>query len=174
MDLSKTKMDPCIEPSDSAVQPAPTATIAGSSGLETNQFFDITALIQEVHETRHYENNRSSFVVRMHDGSLDLDTQKVKAMPLTVYFDTAPSNAGPTSAGQPVSGESMKAFAEEQLMKAFAEEQLQSKTAVTFFCISGGRDEQGKFSLRSTRQTALAKGVAIQLTEPTGRRNSGF
>ena len=52
VDLSKTKMDPCIEP------PAPTATIAGSSGFDTNQFFDVTALIQEVHETHHYENKR--------------------------------------------------------------------------------------------------------------------
>ena len=76
VDLSKTKMDPCIGASDSAVQPAPTATIAGSINLGTNQFFDVTALIQEVLETRHHENNRSSFVVKIYDGSLDNDTQK--------------------------------------------------------------------------------------------------
>ena len=57
VDLSKTKMDPCIGESNSAVQPAPTATIAGSINLGTNQFFDVTALIQEVLETRHRENN---------------------------------------------------------------------------------------------------------------------
>ena len=44
VDLSKTKMDTCIGASGSAVQPAPTATVAGSSDLGTNQFFDATAL----------------------------------------------------------------------------------------------------------------------------------
>ena len=48
VDLSKTKMDACIGASDSAVQPAPTATVAGSVNLGTNQFFDVTALIQKV------------------------------------------------------------------------------------------------------------------------------
>ena len=62
VDLSKTKMDPCIGASDSAVQPAPTTTVAGSINLGTNQFFDVTALIQEVLETRHHENNTFSFV----------------------------------------------------------------------------------------------------------------
>ena len=42
VDLSKTKLDACIETSVSAVQPAPTATVAGSSTLGTNQFFDVT------------------------------------------------------------------------------------------------------------------------------------
>ena len=85
VDLSKTKLDACIEASDSAVQPAPTATVAGSTNLGTNQFFDVTALVQEVHEIRKHENNRSSFVVSIHDGSLDNDTKKVKAMPVTVF-----------------------------------------------------------------------------------------
>ena len=50
VDLSKTKMDACVGASDNAVQPAPTATVAGSSDLATNQFFDVTALIQEVNK----------------------------------------------------------------------------------------------------------------------------
>ena len=83
-------MDACVGASDSAVQPAPTATVAGSSDLETNQFFDVTALIQEVKTVLQHENNRSSFVVNIHDGSLDSETQKVKIMPLRVYFETWP------------------------------------------------------------------------------------
>ena len=59
VDLSQTKMDRCIG-SDSAVQPAPTATVAGSVKLGNNQFFDVTALVQEVSEVRKHENNRSS------------------------------------------------------------------------------------------------------------------
>jgi len=153
VDLSKTKLDACIGASDSAVQPAPTATVAGSTTLGTNQFFDITALVQEVHEIRKHENNRSSFVVRIHDGSLDNDTQKVKAMPLTVYFDTTPSDTGPSSVEQPVSGEGLKAFLEEQ---------LKNKTAVSFFCVSGAQDDNGKFSFRTTKNTFLAKGVGTK------------
>ena len=79
LDLSKTKMDTCIGASGSAVQPAPTATVAGSTDLGTNQFFDVTALIQEVKEVREHDNNRSSFLVNIHDGSVDSETQKIKS-----------------------------------------------------------------------------------------------
>ena len=78
VDLSKTKMDICIAPPESAVQPAPTATIAGSVGLGTNQFFDVTALIQEVHDTRQFGNNRSAFVVRIHDGPSTTTLRRLK------------------------------------------------------------------------------------------------
>ena len=61
VDLSKTKLEACVGASDSAVQPAPTATVAGSTDLEINKFFDVTALIQEVKEVRQHDNNRSSF-----------------------------------------------------------------------------------------------------------------
>ena len=128
VDLSNTRMASCIGAGNSAVQPAPTATVAASINLGTNQFFDVTALIQVVQETRQHDNNRSSFVVRIHDGSLDNDTQKVKAMPLRVFFDTAQTNTRSHSAEHPVSGESWKALVEEH---------LRSKTAVSFFCISG-------------------------------------
>ena len=148
VDLSKTKMNPCIGASGSAVQPAPTATVAGSVNLESNQFFDVTALIQEVHETRPHDNNRSSFVVNIYDGSLDNDTQKVKIMPLRMYFDTTPT--GSSSAGQPASGESLKALVEEH---------LRSKTAMSFFCVSGAQDDKGKFSFRSTKNTSIAKAI---------------
>ena len=76
VDISKTKLDLCVEAPHSAVQPAPTATIAGSIGLGGNQFFDIAALIQEVQDTRQHENNRSSFLVRIYDGSHDIDSPK--------------------------------------------------------------------------------------------------
>ena len=79
VDLSKTKMEACVGASDSAVQPAPTATVAGSTDLGTNQFFDVTALIQEVKEVREHDNNRSSFLVNIHDGSVDSETQKIKS-----------------------------------------------------------------------------------------------
>ena len=75
VDLSKTKMEACFGAPDSAVQPAPTATVAGSTDLGTNQFFDVTALIQDVKEVRQHDNNRSSFVVNIHDGSFDRETQ---------------------------------------------------------------------------------------------------
>ena len=47
----------------------------------------------------------SSFVVKIYDGSLDNDTQKVKSMPLTIYLDA--QLAGSSSAEQPVSGKSI-------------------------------------------------------------------
>ena len=153
VDLSKTKMDPCAEASGSAVQPAPTATVAGSVNLENNQFFDVTALIQEVHETRQHNNNRSSFVVNIYDGSLDNDAQKVKTMPLSMYFDTKPENIESRSAAQPASGESLKALIEEH---------LQNKTALSFFCISGAQDDEGKFSFRSTKNTYIAKAISTK------------
>ena len=151
VDMSKTKMDPCAEASGSAVQPAPTATVAGSVNLDSNQFFDVTVLIQEVHETRQHDHNRSSFVVNIYDGSLDNDAQKVKIMPLRMYFDTTPLN--PYSAGQPASGESLKALIEEH---------LQNKAAMSFFCISGAQDDKGKFSFRSTKNTYIAKAIGTK------------
>ena len=151
VDLSSTKMDVCVQTPDSAVQPAPTATIAGSSNLAGNQFFDVTALIQEVQEIRQHANNRSSFTVKIQDGSLDHDTQKVKAMPLKIYFDTSSTNLN--SAEQPVSGESLKKLVDEH---------LESKTAMSFFCISGAQDETGKFCFRNTRHTFITKGVGTK------------
>jgi len=151
VDLSSTKMDVCVQTPDSAVQPAPTATIAGSSNLAGNQFFDVTALIQEVQEIRQHANNRSSFAVKIQDGSLDHDTQKVKAMPLKIYFDTSSTNLN--SAEQPVSGESLKKLVDEH---------LESKTAMSFFCISGAQDETGKFCFRNTRHTFITKGVGTK------------
>ena len=73
VDLFSTKMDACVDAPDSAAQPAPTATIAGSVNLAGNQFFDVTSLIQEVQEIRQHANNRSSFAVSIFDGSLDND-----------------------------------------------------------------------------------------------------
>ena len=72
VDLAKTKMDTCIAPPDGAVQPAPIASIAGSSNIGTNQFFDVTALILEVDSIRNFPNNRSAFVVKIQDGSIRL------------------------------------------------------------------------------------------------------
>ena len=41
VDLSNTTMEILMGGADSAVQPAPEATIAASSSLGTNQFFDV-------------------------------------------------------------------------------------------------------------------------------------
>jgi hypothetical protein len=89
--------------------------------------------------------------VKIQDGSLDHDTQKVKAMPQKIYFDT--SRTDPNSAEQPVSGESLKKLVDEH---------LQSKTAMSFFCISGAQDETGKFCFRNTRHTFITKGVGTK------------
>ena len=153
VDLSKTKMDACVGAPASAVQPAPTATVASSVNIATDQCFDVTALIQKVGETRHHENNRSSFAVWIYDGSVDNDTQKTKVMPLTVYFDTIASTTCPSSAAQPVS---------DQSWRALVEEQLQGKKAVSFFCVSGAQDADGKLSFRTTKNAFLIKGVGTK------------
>ena len=151
VDLSCTQMDPqCCTTGNSVVQPLPTATVAGSAGLAGNQFFDVTALIQEVQDVIEHANNRYSFVVKIYDGPLDPDTQKVKIMPLKLSFDTV-QKTGTDMAGQPVSGDSMKTFAEQH---------LQSKTAMSFFCISGAQDDMGKFAVRNTKHTFITGAVA--------------
>ena len=164
VDLSSTTMDACVETPSSVVQPAPTATIAGSACLAGNQFFDVTALIQEVQDIKEHANNRSSFVVKIYDGSTDPDTEKVKVMPLRIYFDTS-SDTATNSAGQPVSGKEMKTLAEQH---------LQSKTAISFFCISGAQDETGKFCFRSTKHTfitAAAGAKAERIKDATELHN---
>ena len=105
------------------------------------------ALIQDVQETRHHGNNRSSFVVRIHDGSLDDATQKVKAMLLRVFVDTAPTETGTDCAA---------------LWKSFLEEHSESKRAVSFFCISGSQGDDSKFCFRTTRNTIIDKGVSAK------------
>ena len=110
-------------------------------------------MIQEVQDTREFANNRSAFVVRIHDGSIDNDTQKVKAMKLTIYFDTTPAQTLTKCTQMTPDGE---------YWKEFIDKQLQSKTAVSFFCISGAQDEDGKFCFRTTRNAFLAKGVGTK------------
>ena len=139
VDLSSTKMDAFVEAPCGAVQPAPTATIAGSVHLAGNQFFDVTALIQDVSEVHQHANNRSSFVVKIYDGSLDEDTNKIKAMPLRIYFDTEMT---PSLADQKISGE---------MMKDIAELHLHSKTAMSFFAASVARKMTRANSLSATQ-----------------------
>ena len=151
VDLSGTTMELCIGIASSAVQPAPEATIAASSGLASNQFFDVTALVQEVQEPKPHENNRSSFVIKIHDASLDKDTQKVKVMPVRVFFNTENRpNTRSQNAGRALSGEGIKALAEKH---------LQEKKALSFFAISGSQDDKGKFSFRTSKNTMLFEAV---------------
>ena len=88
-------------------------------------------------------------------------------MPLRIYFDTtesvlnglapetkgSPGSTDASNAGQPVSGERMKALADEH---------LQSKTAMSFFCISGAQDDTGKFCFRSTKHTFITEAVGTK------------
>ena len=74
-------------------------------------------------------------------------------MPLTVYFDTAPSSTRSSSAERPESGE---------IWIALVKENLQNKTAVSFSCVSGAQDDKGKVSFRTTTNTILAKGVCTK------------
>jgi len=157
VDLSKTTLDPGSRASDSAVQPAPTTTVAECIRIGTPQFFDISALIQEVGPLRIHDNNRSSFLVTIHDGSLDITTHKIRTMTVIMY---------PTSHQVPltqnVSLSSAEPPATTDDMKLFLEEQLRRKKAVSFFSLSGAQDTHGKFSFRTTTNTFLTKAVGTK------------
>ena len=165
VDLTVTKMDTVLYPNfhtvphsdfrNSVLQPAPTATIADSAGLAGNQCFDVTALIQEVQDIRRHAHNRSSLVVKIYDGSVDPDTKKVKLMPVRIDFDTARPEISicTNSAGQPVSGEGIRTLAEAH---------LQSKTPMSFFCISAAQDDTGTFLFRSTKHTFITAAVGTK------------
>ena len=159
VDLFSTKMDACVDIPNSVVQPVPMTTIAGSSNLEGNQFFDVTALVQEVSQVTNHSNNRSSFVVKIYDGSVDPDNNKIKVMPLKVYFDTTPESvfqpkpSATVLALQPMSGNDMKAFAEEH---------MNNKTAISLYAISGAQDDMGKFVFRNTKHTYMAGAVGAK------------
>lgn len=150
VDLCSTKMDACVETSISVVQPVPTPSIAGSADVEGNQFFDVTALVQEVSDVTEHSNNRSSFVTKIYDGTLDPKINKVKVMPLKVYFDTTPAS------GTVLTSQSGKE------MKALVEQHMQSKTPMSFFCISGAQDDNGKFAFRTTKNTFIAGAVGAK------------
>ena len=95
--------------------------------------------------------------MKIYDGSVNNETQKVKAMPLKNYFDK--QSAGSDSAERPVSGDSIKTLLEEH---------MQSKTAVSFFCISGTQDQAGKFSFRNTRHTFITKAEGTKADKLNG------
>ena len=156
VDLFSTKMDACVDIPNSVVQPVPEATIAGSANLEGNQFFDVIALVQEVSQVTNHSNNRSSFVIKIYDGSVDPDNNKIKVMPLRVYFDTTPESvfqpkpSATVLALQPMSGNDMKALAEQH---------MNDKTPIALYAISGSQDDIGKFMFRNTKHTYMAGAV---------------
>ena len=156
VDLAKTKMDPVIKDQPSAAQPVPRSTVAGSSDLGANQCFDVIALVQEVGDTRPHANNRSSFVVKIFDGSMDKDLNKVKIIPLRIYFDTA---ANHTETSDSATCWIKVATANENQLRNFFLDHQKDKTAVAFYCIIGAQDDQAKFSFRSAKNTFLAKAV---------------
>ena len=154
VDLFSTKMDACVDIPNSVVQPVPTATIAGSADLEGNQFFDVIALVQEVSQVTDHSNNRSSFVLKIYDGSVDPDNNKIKVMPLKVYFNTmyfdTTQSSGTVPALRAMSGHDMKALAEQH---------MNDKTPMSFYAISGAQDDMGKFVFRTTKHTYMAGAV---------------
>ena len=154
VDLFSTKMDVCVDIPNSVVQPVPTATIAGSADLEGNQHFDVIALVQEVSQVTDHSNNRSSFVLKIYDGSVDPDNNKIKVMPLKVYFNTmyfdTTQSSGTVPALRVMSGHDMKAFAEQH---------MKDKTPMSFYAISGAQDDMGKFVFRTTKHTYMAGAV---------------
>ena len=154
VDLFSTKMDVCVDIPNSVVQPVPTATIAGSADLEGNQFFDVIALVQEVSQVTDHSNNRSSFVLKIYDGSVDPDNNKIKVMPLKVYFNTmyfdTTQSSGTVPALRAMSGHDMKALAEQH---------MNDKTPMSFYAISGMQDDMGKFVFRTTKHTYMAGAV---------------
>ena len=156
VDLAKTQMDAVLQGRLSAAQLVPSATIAGSSEIGANQCFDVIALLHEVGEIRPHANNRSSIIVNIFDGSFDKDLQKVKIMPLRIYFDTLANNTECRDAETP--WVHVATADGDQLRKFFLDRQ-QEKIAVAFYCITGGQDEQAKFSFRSAKNTFLAKAV---------------
>ena len=154
VDLFSTKMDACVDIPNSVVQPVPTATIAGSAALEGNQFFDVIALVQEVSQVTDHSNNRSSFVLKIYDGSVDPDNNKIKVMPLKVYFNTmyfdTTQSSGTVPALRAMSGHDMKALAEQH---------MNDKTPMSFYAISGAQDDMKKFVFRTTKHTYMAGAV---------------
>lgn len=154
VDLFSTKMDVCVDIPNSVVQPVPTATIAGSADLEGNQFFDVIALVQEVSQVTDHSNNRSSFVLKIYDGSVDPDNNKIKVMPLKVYFNTmyfdTTQSSGTVPALRAMSGHDMKALAEQH---------MNDKTPMSFYAISGAQDDMKKFVFRTTKHTYMAGAV---------------
>ena len=142
VDLSKTELEQCVEGANTAVQPDPAATIAACSDLTAATNFDVTALIQEVLPTIPHQNNRSSFVVRIYDGSCDSKTNKVKAMPLRLYFDTG-SAAG-------------------QSWRTLLVQCQEKQKAATFICINGSRDSEDKFSFKTTKSTLIMQAAGAK------------
>jgi len=89
VNLALTNMQPAVgtAASTGAVQPCPMTTVAKCAELSTSQFFDVTALVQGITPDRELQNDRVCFAVEILDGSRDSTSQKVKVMPLTLFFD---------------------------------------------------------------------------------------
>jgi hypothetical protein len=142
VDLSKTTLELCVEGENCSIQPDPAATVAACSDVTGSTNFDVTALIQEVLPTMPHQNNRSSFVVKIFDGSCDSKTNKVKAMPLKLYFDTS-SAAG-------------------QMWRTLLVQCQEKKKAATFISINGSRDNEDKFMFKSTKSTDIMQAAGAK------------
>ena len=163
VDLSKTVMDPS-DGADSAAQPVPTASIAGSSGLGTSQYFDVTAVIQSVGSTTTHDNNRSSLVVYIHDGTQDKEKKKVTAMPLKCFFNTAEGGAA-----QPKPNSvALSVVHSAQRLRSFLEDHQKKKKAVSFFSVSGSQDSEHKFRFQTTKYSFVATAVGTKAQRLNG------
>lgn len=142
VDLSKTTLELCVGGENSSIQPEPAATVAACSDVTGATNFDVTALVQEVLPTMPHQNNRSSFVVKIYDGSCDSKTNKVKTMPLRLYFDTS-STAG-------------------QSWRALLVQCQEKKKAATFISINGSRDNEDRFMFKSTKSTDIMQAAGAK------------
>ena len=139
VNLALTSAEPAVHVGDGTgvVQPCPMTTVAKCHELSNNQFFDVTALIQRIGADRDVQNDRIGFSVDIFDGSLDSSTQRVKLMPVTLYFDRTSDKA--------------------QTTRILLENLRDDRRAASFFCIQGSRDLENAFYFRSTRNTHIVK-----------------
>ena len=165
VDLSRTTMVSCADTPDKNVQPAPTATIASSTSFVDRQFFDVTAVVQEVQAIRRdASTNRCSFAVKIYDGSVDPDTKELSVMALTIYCNaTKPVLNGLASVREnsigPDSTRSADQDASDESLKRLTDQHLCSKTALLFFCLCRTQDTSGKVHVYNTRHTVITAAI---------------
>ena len=78
-----------LSPTECAVQPCPSGSIADKLQLQHSQRFDITALVTSVSALRAAGAERKAFDVCLLDGSSNPETNKMKTMNVTMFTDHA-------------------------------------------------------------------------------------
>ena len=150
VNLALTKMETVLLgcPKASAVQPCPPHSVAMCSFLDNQQFFDVTALVQDTSDVRGVGNDRQCFSINIIDGTVDKSTNKIKVLPLSVYDDKG-----------------SKRFEDK---KALADSSLLSKKAISFFCIKGAQDSQANFTFTTTKNTWFIEATGDKASKLNG------